>query len=130
MVWIDESVTNQVNLVVVAPTATTTLASSAPNPSLPGANVTLTATVSSVPPATNVPAGNVTFKTNGIPLAPPVPMVNGVAALDIPALPHGFTPVWAEYPGQGLFLGSTGSVVQLVNTAPVPGSPRGLCHGE
>ena len=57
------------------------------------------------------------------PLGPPVPLVNGVATLDTTALPHGFTPVWAEYPGQGLFLGSTGNVVQLVNTPPIPG-----CH--
>lgn len=121
MVWIDESVTNQINLIIVAPIATTTLAASAPNPSLPGTNVTLTATVNPVAPATNVPVGSVTFETNGVPLAPPVPLVNGVATLDISALPHGFTPVRAAYPGQGLFLGSTGSVVQLVNTPPVAG---------
>ena len=68
-----------------------------------------------------MPTGAVTFKTNDVPLGPPVPLVNGVAALDTAALPHGFTPVWAEYPGQGQFLGSTGSVVQLVNTPPMPG---------
>ncbi len=120
--WIDESVTNQVNLVVVVPVATTTLVASAPNPSLPGSNVTLTATVSPVAPATNVPTGTVTFKTNSAPLGPPVPLVNGVAVMDTTGLAHGFTPVWAEYPGQGLFLGSTGSVVQLVNTPPIGGA--------
>ena len=124
--WIDESVTNQINLVVVVPIATTTVVSSAPNPSLPGTNVTFTATVSPVTPATNVPTGTVTFKTNNVPLGPPVPLVNGVATLDTTALPHGFTQVWAEYPGQGLFLGSAGSVVQLVNTPPSAGQPRCL----
>ena len=47
---------------------------------------------------------------------------NGAASVSTTLLPHGFTPVKAEYPGQGLFLGSTGSVVQLVNTPPTPGS--------
>ena len=52
----------------------------------------------------------------------PVELSNGAASVSTTLLPHGFTPVKAEYPGQGLFLGSTGSVVQLVNTPPTPGS--------
>ena len=65
--------------------------------------------------------GTVTFKTNTVPLGPPVPLTNGVAALATTGLAHGLTTIWAEYPGEGLFLGSTGSVVQLVNAPPVPG---------
>jgi len=118
---IDESVTNQVNLVVVVPIATTMFVSSAPNPSLPSMNVTITATVNANVSGTNTPTGTVTFKTNSVPLGPPVSLVNGVATVATSALPHGFTPVWAEYPGDGLFLGSTGSVVQLVNAPPIPG---------
>jgi hypothetical protein len=86
------------------------LVSSAPNPSLPGTNVTITATVNANVPSTNTPTGTVTFKTNTVPLGPSVPLVNGVAVMATTGLPHDFTPVWAEYPGDGQFLGSTGSV--------------------
>jgi autotransporter-associated beta strand protein len=118
---IDDSVTNQVNLVIVVPISTTTKVTSSQTPSLPGSNVTFTAMVSPVPPATNVPTGTVTFKTNGVPLGPPVTLLGGVAAMTTTGLAHGLTTIWAEYPGEGLFLGSTGSVVQLVNAPPVPG---------
>jgi len=121
-VTIDESVTNQINLMIVAPISTTTMVTSSQTPSLPGSNVTFTAAVSAVPPATNVPTGTVTFKTNDVAMGPPVALDNGVASNSTALLPHGFTSVKAEYPGQGLFLGSTGSVVQLVNTPPTPGS--------
>jgi autotransporter-associated beta strand protein len=120
-VAIDESITNQINLVIVAAVSTTTMATSSRNPSLPGSNVTFTATVSAVPPATNVPTGTVTFKTNDVPMGLPVALSNGAASISTTLLPHGFTTVKAEYPAQGLFLGSTGSVVQLVNTPPTPG---------
>ena len=118
---IDESVTNQINLVIVIPIATTTMAVSSQSPSLPSSNVTFTATVSAVPPATNVPTGTVTFKTNAVPMGSPVTLSNGVASISTVLLPHGFTTVKAEYPAQSLFLSSTGSVVQLVNTPPTPG---------
>ena len=118
---IDESVTNQINLVIVVPISTTTMATSSQNPSLPGSNVTFTATVSAVPPATNVPTGTVTFKTNDVSMGPPVALSNGAASISTTLMPHGFTTVKAEYPAQGLFLGSTGSVAQLVNTPPMPG---------
>jgi len=121
MATIDESVTNQINLVIVVPIATTTMATSSRNPSLPGSNVTFTATVSAVPPATNVPTGTVTFKTNDVSMGPPVALSNGAASISTTLMPHGFTAVKAEYPAQGLFLGSTGSVAQLVNTPPIPG---------
>ena len=120
--WVDESVTNQVNLVVVVPIATTTLVTSEPNPALPGSVVTITATVTATPTTTNMPVtGSVTFKTNSVPLGPPVPLDNSVAAMASTGLAHGLSLMWAEYPGNGQFLGSTGSVMQLVNTPPIPG---------
>ncbi|HOC57374.1 MAG TPA: Ig-like domain repeat protein [Verrucomicrobiota bacterium] len=123
-VWIDESQPNEVNLVVVTPVSTVTSVSAMPNPSLPGENVTLTATVTPLNPGTNgAPTGSVTFQTNGVPLGPPVPLDNGVAILSTAGLAHGLSTVWAEYPGNGQFLGSTGNVVHLVNTPPIPG-----CH--
>ncbi len=123
-VWIDESQLNEVNLVVVTPVSTATSVSALPNPSLPGEGVTITATVTPLNPGTNgVPTGSVTFQTNGVPLGPPVPLDNGVAAMSTTSLAHGFGTIWAEYPGNIKFLGSTGSVVHLVNTPPIPG-----CH--
>jgi autotransporter-associated beta strand protein len=123
-VTIDESVTNQINLLIAVPIPTSIVVTSTPNPSLPGLNVTVTATVTATTTATNTPpTGTVIFKTNDVPMGPPVALSNGVASISTVLLPHGFTPVKAEYPGQGFFLGSTGSVVQLVNTPPKPG-----CH--
>lgn len=118
---IDDSVTNQINLVIYHPISTTNGIASSPNPALPGASVTLTATVSALPPGTNPPSGVVTFRTNGVAMGAPVTLTNGLACVTSTGLPHGFTCVLAEYAGGGVFLGSTGSVVQLVNTPPVPG---------
>jgi autotransporter-associated beta strand protein len=120
---IDDSVTNQINLVIVVPLPipTITQVGSAPNPSLPSSNVTVTATVIDTETGTNTPPGTVTFKTNAVPMGPPVTLSNGVASISTTLMPHGFTQVWAEYSRQGLFLSSTGSVVQLVNTPPTPG---------
>ena len=118
---IDDRVTNQINLVIYQPISTTNAVASSLNPSLPGASVTLTAMVSALPPGTNPPTGVVTFRTNGAAMGPPVTLTNGFACVTSAGLPHGFTRVLAEYAGDGVFLGSTGGVVQLVNTPPVPG---------
>jgi hypothetical protein len=62
----------------------------------------------------------VLFKTNGVPLGAPVTLDgSGVAAFITNSLPHGSNTVTAEYAGDGSFLGSTNSVVQVVNTPPV-----------
>jgi hypothetical protein len=62
----------------------------------------------------------VLFKTNGVPLGAPVTLDgSGVAAFITNSLPHGSNTVTAEYAGDGCFLGSTNSVVQVVNTPPV-----------
>ena len=121
-VWIDESVTNQIRLEVVTPVPTVTSVTTRPNPSLPEETVTLRALVNALNAETNVtPTGSVTFTTNGVPLGPPVPLDNGQALMDTAGLAHGLTPILAEYPGNSQFLGSTGSVVHLANTPPVPG---------
>jgi autotransporter-associated beta strand protein len=97
-----------------------------PNPSLPGSNVTFTATLAAVAPGAGTPTGTVLFKTNGVPLADPVTLdTNGVATLITNSLPHGSNTVFAEYAGDGNFLGSTNSVVQIVNTPPVAPNTNG-----
>jgi hypothetical protein len=90
-----------------------------PNPSLPGANVTYTATLSAVSSGAGTPTGTVSFKTNGVALCGPVALSGGVATLITNSLPHGSNAVAAQYAGDGNFLGSTNSLMQVVNTPPV-----------
>ena len=106
-------------MTITAASTTNTVAAS-PNPSLPGAEVTFTATLGAVPPGAGTPTGTVLFKTNGVALCDPVALdTNGVATLITNSLPHGSNTVTAEYAGDGNFLGSTNSVVQIVNTPPI-----------
>ncbi|MCX6896072.1 MAG: cadherin-like domain-containing protein [Verrucomicrobia bacterium] len=93
----------------------TALASSL-NPSATGSNVTFTATVTA-PGGT--PTNYVQFRTNGVAAAAVYLNGSGVAAYSTTLLRHTNT-VTAQYMSDGNYLGSTGSVVQVVsNTAPV-----------
>jgi hypothetical protein len=95
---------------------TTTSLASSPNPSPTGANVTFTATVSG---AGGTPTNAVRFRTNGV-AAALVSLDGGAhAAFATSLLPHGSNVITAEYAGDGNFLASTGSLTQVVNTAPV-----------
>ena len=115
-----DSVTVTQTATVTFTAATTSTLTASPNPSLPGTNVTFTATLSAVPSGSGTPTGTVLFKTNGVPLGAPVTLDgSGVAAFITNSLPHGSNTVTAEYAGDGCFLGSTNSVVQVVNTPPV-----------
>jgi hypothetical protein len=106
--------------VTVSAASTANNVAASPNPSLPGADVTFTATLGAVPPGPGTPTGSVLFKTNGVVLCDPVALdTNGVATLITNSLPHGSNTLTAEYAGDGNFLGSTNSLVQLVNTPPV-----------
>ena len=116
----DYSLTIQSSAAATITQATTTnLFTSAPNPSLPGVAVTFTATVTNAVPGGPAPAGNVLFKTNGVALCDPVALNgSGVSAFVTNSLPHGSHTVVAEFAGDSNFLGSTNSVVQVVNTPP------------
>jgi autotransporter-associated beta strand protein len=93
--------------------------SSSPNPSLPGSNVTFTVTVTNATAGGAIPAGNVQLKTNSVPLCGAVTLdANGVAVLITNSLPHGSNTLTAEYAGDGIHLGLSNSVVQVVNTPP------------
>jgi hypothetical protein len=98
---------------------TTTALAASRNPSPTGTNVIFTATVSSVSPGGGTPTNAVQFRTNGVAAA--LVNLNGSAqaAYATSFLPHGSNVVTAEYVSDGIFLASTGSMVQVVNTAPV-----------
>ncbi|HVM51035.1 MAG TPA: cadherin-like domain-containing protein, partial [Candidatus Acidoferrum sp.] len=109
----------QVALTVAMPVTAGSLVS-APNPSLPGAGVTLTDTVTNATAGCPAPTGDVLFKANGAPLGDAVALdVNGLAVLSNSTLPHGSNTVTAEYAGNGISPGLTNAVTQVVNTPPV-----------
>ena len=96
-------------------TALTTSCFLAPsvNPSAPGSNVTFIAAVNGVPPAADVPTGNVVFSANETPFATNA-LVSGSTSASAASLPLGTNAVTAQYVGDAKFLGSTGSVAQVV----------------
>ena len=96
-------------------TALTTSCSLTPsvNPSGPGTNVTFTAAVNGVPPSADLPTGNVVFSANGKPFATNA-LVSGSISASTASLPLGTNAMTAQYFGDGIFLGSTGSVAQVV----------------
>ena len=95
--------------------ATSTLLMSSENPSATGSNVTFTATVSS---GAGNPGGEVVFLVSGLPFSTNA-LVAGVAATSTDALPLGTNTVTAQYAAQVNYLGSTGTVQQVVRSAVV-----------
>jgi hypothetical protein len=83
---------------------------SSQNPSRPGSNVTFTASVSS---GAGVPAGSVVFLANAVPFSTNG-LAGGTAAASTQALPLGTNTVAAQYAAQGNYLGSAGSLQQVV----------------
>ena len=106
----------------ITPASTANAIASSLNPALPGSNVSFTVSLSAVPTGSGVPSGTVQFLTNGAAFGGPVSLTNGVASLTSTLVPHGSNAVTAQYAGDGNFFGSTNSLVQVVNTPPVPGA--------
>lgn len=100
------------------PVSATALASSQ-NPSTETSNVTFTATVSAVPPAAGTPTGDLVFLANGTPFSTNA-LVSGAASASPASLPVGTNNVAVEYAGDGNFLGSLGSVAQVVQVMVTP----------
>jgi hypothetical protein len=100
------------------PVSATALASSQ-NPSTETSNVTFTATVSAVPPAAGTPTGDLVFLANGTPFSTNA-LVSGTASASTASLPVGTNNVAVEYAGDGNFLGSLGSVAQVVQVMVTP----------
>jgi hypothetical protein len=96
---------------------TTTVLACSLNPSSTGTQVIFTATVSA--PDGGAPTNAVQFRTNGVAAALVILNGSAQAAYATSLLPHGSNVVTAEYASDGNFLASTGSMVQVVNTAPV-----------
>ena len=98
----------------ITPASSTTAISSSLNPSAVGSNVTFTVTVGPVAPAATTPTGNVQFLTNDVAVGSPVSLTGGTATLDTALLPPGTNTVTANYLGDGNYLGSTDSLLQVV----------------
>ncbi|MFI1155997.1 beta strand repeat-containing protein [Streptomyces sioyaensis] len=113
--------------------STTTLVTSAPNPSVFGEPVTFTATVSPVLPGAGTPTGTVTFVVTGGPTLT-APLVGGTASVTTSAIPVGVSTVTATYSGDGNFTGSSGTDTQTVapaaTTTAVSSSPDPSVVGE
>jgi autotransporter-associated beta strand protein len=95
--------------------------SSSENPALPGDSVTITATLSTAAPSLAVPCGPVQFQIDGSLFGSPVPLTNGVASISTSSLSHGYHTNEADYAGDTNILGSTNTMIQLINTPPVAG---------
>lgn len=114
--------------------STTTLMSSS-NPSLFGQAVTFTATVAGAGATSLTPTGSVKFTVDSVPMNP-VPLSNGMAALQLSSLGGGPHTVSAAYSGDQAFnASSTASPLsQTVNasgtTVTVSGSPNTSVFGQ
>ena len=80
-----------------------------------GLLVTFTAHVTPAPPATESLTGKVQFYTNGVPLGSPVTLSVGLGAIATAQLPPGSSTMTVAYLGDGNYLGSTNSLVQVVS---------------
>jgi hypothetical protein len=77
--------------------------------------VTFTAAVNGVPPAADLPTGNVVFSANGTPFATNA-LISGSISASTTSLPPGTNAITAQYLGDAIFLGSMGSVSQVVQS--------------
>ncbi len=98
-------------------TPTTTVLTSTPNPSEVGQEVTLTATVS---PAG--PTGTVSFTSNAVAISgcTAVPLTSLTAVCTTSTLALGTDAVVATYSGDSNYMGSSGTLSQIVNPVPSP----------
>ncbi|MYX11189.1 Ig-like domain repeat protein, partial [Streptomyces sp. SID8375] len=100
----------------VGQAATTTLVTSAPDPSVFGEPVTFTAIVTPVAPGAGTPTGTVTFAISGGPTLVGT-LAGGTASVTTSALSVGTHTVTATYSGDGSFTGSVGADTQTVALA-------------
>ncbi len=100
--------------VTVNKAATTTVLTSAPNPSLAGQTFVLTAAVSTSATTARPITGTVTF-TEGATVLGTASVNGGVATLSIPSLAVGSHSLTATYGGDNNFTGSAGGTTQVIN---------------
>ena len=116
---------------LIPPVSTTTVLTSAPNPSNLGQPVTMTATVT----AENnlIPTGSVVFNSNGVQVGSASLNNSGVAVLIYAGLPLGIDSLQAVYQGSTPFTGSTSNMVlQMVGitTTSVTSAPDPSTVGQ
>jgi hypothetical protein len=104
---------------VIKKDATTTIVSSAPNPSTVGQVVTYTATVTANAPGAGLPTGTVTFMAGKFLLGTAALDGTGQTILMSSGAPLGISTITAVYNGDTNFLTSTGTTLQTVNSAAV-----------
>jgi hypothetical protein len=96
------------------------------NPSPFGSNVTFTVTLTAASPGTGTPSGSVQFLTNGVAFGDPATLNGGVAAVSTALLPAGSNTVDVAYAGDGNFLGTNTSLVQVVSIEVQPPTTVGI----
>jgi hypothetical protein len=97
---------------VVNKTGTSTVLSSSQNPSTTGQSVTFSATVTAT--TSGVPTGSVTFKSGTRALGAET-LVGGVASISTTTLAKGSDTISASYSGSPNFVGSSTTLIQVVN---------------
>ncbi|MDX3853667.1 Ig-like domain-containing protein, partial [Streptomyces sp. AK02-01A] len=109
--------TSPVDIQTVTAASTSTVLTSAPDPSVFGQTKILTATVAAVPPGSGTPTGTVSF-FDGATLLGTSTLAGGVATLSVSTLSIGVHSLTAVYSGDATFSGSTSPVdIQTVTGA-------------
>ncbi|MDX3853666.1 Ig-like domain repeat protein, partial [Streptomyces sp. AK02-01A] len=109
--------TSPVDIQTVTAASTSTVLTSAPDPSVFGQTKILTATVAAVPPGGGIPTGTVSF-FDGATLLGTSTLAGGVATLSVSTLSIGVHSLTAVYGGNASFGGSTSPVdIQTVTAA-------------
>ena len=103
-------------LQTVGQAATITSIVSSVDPSNFGQAVSFTATVTASPPGAGLPTGTVTFRADGSQFGAPAVLAGGqTTSTSISSLGPGSHTITGVYSGDGNFLPSSGSVLQVVN---------------
>ncbi len=107
---------------------TTTTISTPRNPAYIGQGIQVTARITTNAPGGGIPAGTVTFFVNGVAQTPVPVNANGIATMNIGALPIGRHVIAAHYSGSGNHVNSAAAMFQDVSgptqlTAELIGTP-------
>jgi hypothetical protein len=87
------------------------------NPAAPGATVAITAVLSPTAPNGLRPTGSVQFYLNDAAYGSPIPIINGGASFSSADLPVGTNVIVAAYSGDSNCIGSTNSMLQIVDSS-------------
>jgi hypothetical protein len=105
--------------VTVNPAATTLTLASSVNPAVTGQAVTFTARVAAAAPGAGTPTGTVTFRDGDVVLGTVAVGARGTATLTTSFAATGGHAITAVYSGAPIFVGSSQSLTEQVNAAPI-----------